>query len=83
MYGYEESGSTTTAFDMMVRNRVDRFHLAMEAFSIAEDSGVITAQVAAELHSKYKARLAAHKAYIVEVGDDPIDITNWTWQSRS
>lgn len=83
VYGYEESGSTTTAFDMMVRNRVDRFHLAMEAFSIAEDQGVITAQVAAELHTKYKTRLAEHKTYIIEVGDDPVDITNWTWQSRS
>jgi xylulose-5-phosphate/fructose-6-phosphate phosphoketolase len=83
VYGYEESGSTTTAFDMMVRNRVDRFHLAMEAFSIAEDQGVISAQQAATLHAAYKSRLAEHKAYITTIGDDPIEITNWTWQSRS
>ncbi|MCA9340439.1 MAG: phosphoketolase family protein, partial [Candidatus Saccharibacteria bacterium] len=35
VHGYEESGSTTTPFDMMVRNRVDRYHLAMEAFAKA------------------------------------------------
>ncbi len=82
VHGYEESGSTTTAFDMMVRNHVDRYHLAMEAFAIAEDEGVITAKEAKDLKETYEAKLAAHRAYIIEHGDDPLDITNWTWQSR-
>ncbi len=82
VHGYEESGSTTTAFDMMVRNHVDRYHLAMEAFSIAEHERVISAQEAKRLKELYEGKLAAHREYIIAHGDDPQDITNWTWQSR-
>ncbi len=83
VHGYEESGSTTTAFDMMVRNHVDRFHLAMEAFAIAEDQGVVTAAEAKRLRELYEGKLADHREYIIAHGDDPIEITNWSWQSRS
>lgn len=82
VHGYEESGSTTTAFDMMVRNHVDRYHLAMEAFAIAEDARVITAQEAERLRDIYQEKLESHRAYIIEHGDDPLEITNWTWHSR-
>ncbi len=82
VHGYEESGSTTTAFDMMVRNHVDRYHLAMEAFAIAEDERVISAEEARRLKTIYEAKLADHRAYIIEYGDDPLDITNWAWESR-
>ncbi|MFN3693124.1 MAG: phosphoketolase family protein [Candidatus Paceibacteria bacterium] len=82
VHGYEESGSTTTAFDMMVRNHVDRYHLAMEAFAIAEHARVITAQEAKQLRDVYQEKLESHRAYIIEHGDDPIEITNWTWHSR-
>jgi xylulose-5-phosphate/fructose-6-phosphate phosphoketolase len=80
VHGYEESGSTTTAFDMMVRNHVDRYHLAMEAFSIAEDERVITAQEAKRLRTLYEAKLHEHRQYIILHGDDPAEITNWTWR---
>jgi xylulose-5-phosphate/fructose-6-phosphate phosphoketolase len=83
VHGYEESGSTTSPFDMMVRNRVDRFHLAMEAFAIAEDQGVISASEARDLRQQYLTKLQEHQAYIIEHGDDPIEITNWSWHSRS
>ncbi len=82
IHGYEEVGSTTTAFDMMVRNRVDRYHLAMEAFSFAEKTGVIDAKIAKRLTKSLQEKLDEHRAYIVENGDDPIDITNWVWHSR-
>jgi xylulose-5-phosphate/fructose-6-phosphate phosphoketolase len=82
VHGYEESGSTTTAFDMMVRNHVDRYHLALEAFGIAEYMGIITAQESKRLRDLYHEKLEAHRAYIIEHGDDPVDITNWTWESR-
>lgn len=82
VHGYEESGSTTTAFDMMVRNHVDRYHLAMEAFSVAEHERVITAQEAKRLKELYTEKLRTHREYIIAHGDDPIEITNWTWQSR-
>jgi len=83
VHGYEESGSTTTVFDMMIRNKVDRFHLAMQAFALAEKARVASAKTVAELKTKYEALLSQHREYIIENGDDPKDITNWTWRSRS
>lgn len=77
--GYEEQGSTTTAFDMQVRNRTDRYHLAMAAVGAAQKEGVILQDRHDELIGKYKAILADHKEYIIEHGDDPEEITNWSW----
>jgi len=82
IHGYEEVGSTTTAFDMMVRNHVDRYHLAMEAFAFAEKQGVIDKKTATRLTKSLQDKLDAHHAYIMENGDDPIEITNWVWHSR-
>jgi len=83
IHGYEESGSTTTPFDMMVRNRVDRFHLAMEAIAKAAEMGVITNEVAQSHIADFQERLQAHRQYAIEYGDDPEEITNWVWESRS
>ncbi len=83
VHGYEEVGSTTTAFDMMVRNKVDRFHLAQEAFRCAVEAGVADEATVKQLIAKHEDFLAKHQAYIIENGDDPIDITNWIWESRS
>jgi xylulose-5-phosphate/fructose-6-phosphate phosphoketolase len=83
VHGYEETGSTTTPFDMMVRNRVDRFHLAMEALKQAAERGVITKDRANEIITTCKDTLRHHRDYIIEHGDDPVEITNWTWQPRS
>lgn len=81
--GYEEHGSTTTPFDMHVRNRTDRYHLAMEAFRVAEAEGLITLKTLAQLIEKYETKLREHRAYIIERGADPDDINNWTWTPRS
>lgn len=83
VHGYEESGSTTTVFDMMVRNRTDRYSLAMEAFAAAEAQGLITVTQKNALVKKYEEKLSNHRAYIVERGADPDEITNWVWQPRS
>jgi xylulose-5-phosphate/fructose-6-phosphate phosphoketolase len=83
VHGYEESGSTTTPFDMMVRNRVDRYHLAMEAFAKAAEQNVITETEAQSLISDFQEKLAAHRAYVIEHGEDLPDITNWVWRQRS
>ena len=82
VHGYEESGSTTTAFDMMIRNRVDRFHLAMEAIALASKAGVVNEELAKKLISTLQDKLTAHRDYIFENGDDPEEITNWIWKSR-
>lgn len=83
IHGYEETGSTTTPFDMMVRNRVDRYHLAIEAYEKARELGVLTKERAAALTAQYHEILGEHRKYIMEHGDDPADITNWSWHSRS
>ncbi len=83
IHGYEEHGSTTTPFDMFVRNKTDRYHLAMKAFEVAEHEGLITVHQREELIQKYEEKLAAHRAFVVEYGNDPEEITNWIWTPRS
>ncbi len=83
VHGYKESGSTTTPFDMMVRNEVDRFSLAIVAFKEAEIQGLITVAQKDALVKKYEEKLSNHRAYIVEHGTDPEEITNWKWEPRS
>jgi xylulose-5-phosphate/fructose-6-phosphate phosphoketolase len=73
--GYEEEGATTTPFDMVVRNRMSRYHLAAEA---VRRCGEASAEGAALL--AYCAdRLNAHARYIVENGVDLPEVANWQW----
>jgi xylulose-5-phosphate/fructose-6-phosphate phosphoketolase len=83
IHGYEEHGSTTTPFDMMVRNHVDRYHIAMEAFAVAEKEGLIKVEDLELLKAKYENKLKLHRDYISVHGDDPEEITNWVWELRS
>jgi xylulose-5-phosphate/fructose-6-phosphate phosphoketolase len=80
--GYEEHGSTTTPFDMFVRNRTDRYHLAIDAFRIAEAEGLLTKKKAEKLIETYEKKLSDHRAYAIEHGADPDEINNWTWTPR-
>lgn len=79
--GYEEEGSTTTPFDMQVRNRTDRYSLAMEAFEAALQEGVIDALTRTRLVAKYEEKLVLHREYIMQHGDDPQEISSWVWPS--
>ena len=81
--GYEEEGSTTTPFDMMVRNKTDRYHLAMEAFVAAEKQGLIKHDESQRLLSEYELKLSNHRTFIIEHGYDPEEISSWVWESRS
>jgi xylulose-5-phosphate/fructose-6-phosphate phosphoketolase len=80
--GYEEQGSTTTPFDMQIRNRTDRYHLAIDAFRTAETEGVITVKKRDVLIKKYETYIQEHRAYITEYGDDPQEISNWEWNEH-
>jgi xylulose-5-phosphate/fructose-6-phosphate phosphoketolase len=68
---------------MMVRNRVDRFHLAMDAFAKAAELGIIPDNEAHGLIASFQEKLAAHRAYVVEYGKDLDEITNWVWHQHS
>ncbi|MCQ4634773.1 phosphoketolase family protein [Shinella sp. CPCC 100929] len=73
--GFIEEGTTTTPFDMAVMNRLDRYHLAMEAIErlpalAARRPGLIAA---------LEAKLDAHHAYVREHGEDMPEIRDWKW----
>jgi xylulose-5-phosphate/fructose-6-phosphate phosphoketolase len=73
--GYKEEGTTTTPFDMVVRNDLDRFHLAADVIDRLPQLHVRAAYFKQEIHNK----LIEHKAYICQHGDDLPEIKNWKW----
>lgn len=77
--GYKEIGSTTTPFDMHVRNETSRFHLAMAAFDKLGRDGVIPFEEAQHLLVKYQAKIDANTAYIKQYGIDIPELDAWVW----
>jgi xylulose-5-phosphate/fructose-6-phosphate phosphoketolase len=77
--GYREEGTTTTPFDMLVRNHASRYHLIMQAIRLAAAYNPRVAAQANERVSQYEYVLAAHRDYIQEKGTDPDEIMNWQW----
>src|SRR3954470_610288 len=73
--GYREKGTTTTPFDMVVLNELDRYHLAIEA--IERIPGLQTKGAAAK--QAYQAKLTEHHRYVREHGEDMPDVKNWRW----
>jgi xylulose-5-phosphate/fructose-6-phosphate phosphoketolase len=73
--GFIEEGTTTTPFDMVVLNELDRFHLAIEA--IDRVPGLVTRAAGAK--QGFRDRLTAHKLYIREHGEDMPEIQGWKW----
>lgn len=71
--GYKEEGTTTTPFDMVVLNDLDRFHLVIDAIHRVPKLREIGDDVQAEM----LAKLHEHRKYIESVGDDMPEIKNW------
>jgi xylulose-5-phosphate/fructose-6-phosphate phosphoketolase len=76
--GYKEEGTTTTPFDMVVRNDLDRYHLVMDAVDRLPQLGSQVAYLKQELQGK----LIEHKEYIVENGEDMPEVREWRWKGR-
>jgi len=77
--GFKERGTTTTPFDMVMLNDLDRFHLVMDVIDRVDGLG----NRAAELRQRMvDARLDARR-YTREFGEDDPAITNWTWDHDS
>jgi xylulose-5-phosphate/fructose-6-phosphate phosphoketolase len=75
VHGFREEGTTTTPFDMAVMNELDRFHLALAVLRRVpglEERGHGLAE-------KIEGKLAEHKAYVCEHGEDMPEIRDWTW----
>ncbi len=76
--GYIEEGTTTTPFDMVVRNGMSRFHLAIEALHrvgrLQSKSG--------DLINYFNEKLDEHRRYAPAHGEDMPEICNWKWSGN-
>ncbi len=77
--GYKEEGTTTTPFDMVVLNDLDRFHLVMDVIDRVPQLGPRAAYAKQALIGK----LIEHKQYIREHGEDLPEVRNWKWSGRA
>ena len=73
--GYKEEGTTTTPFDMLMLNDMDRFHLVMDVI----DRVPRLVSRASRLRQQMVDERLRHRAYTREIGDDPPDVRDWTW----
>jgi xylulose-5-phosphate/fructose-6-phosphate phosphoketolase len=73
--GYKEEGTTTTPFDMVVLNDLDRFHLVMDVIDRVPQLGPRAAYAKQALQDK----LIDHKHYVCKHGDDMPEIAGWRW----
>jgi xylulose-5-phosphate/fructose-6-phosphate phosphoketolase len=75
VHGFMEEGTTTTPFDMVVRNKLDRFHLVESVLDYVPRAGAVY------LRQKLRDWLVDHEAYIRERGTDMPMIRDWTWSA--
>jgi len=73
--GYKEEGTITTAFDMTVRNEMDRFHLVIDVLERLD----ITSDDATHLKELMESKLNEHTDYINVHGIDMPEIRDWKW----
>ena len=78
VHGYRDQGTTTTPFDLVVMNELDRFHLALSAIESVPSMG----SRGSAAKSAFRSKLAAHKSYVDVHGEDMPEIRDWNW-SRS
>ncbi len=77
--GYKEEGTTTTPFDMVVLNDLDRFHLVIDVIDRVPSLGYR----AAGLKQRMRDALLQHQRYIVEHGEDMPEVWRWNWRWRA
>ena len=77
--GYKEEGTTTTPFDMVVLNDMDRFHLCEDVINRLPQLGSKVAYLKQGIFNK----LMEHKEYICKYGDDMPEISGWRWGGKS
>ncbi len=77
--GYSEEGTTTTPFDMVVLNKLDRYQLALDAIKrIPRFAHRVDMETA-----RYWTTMERHKLYISEHGDDMPEVRDWCWERQA
>jgi len=77
VHGFEEEGTTTTPFDMVVLNHLDRYRLALDAIHRVP-------RLASEVDAateRYWATMEQHKLHIAEHGEDMPEVRDWCWSA--
>jgi xylulose-5-phosphate/fructose-6-phosphate phosphoketolase len=77
--GFAEEGTTTTPFDMVVLNELDRYHLAIEAIERVPGLGI----AAAHVKLQFRDALIRHTHYVREHGEDMPEIRDWVWPNST
>ena len=77
MRGYKEEGTTTTPFDMVMLNDLDRFHLVMDVIDRVPGLATSAGHVRQLMVDK---RIEA-RAYTRAQGEDMPEVTGWSWPS--
>ena len=80
--GYIEHGSTTTPFDMQVRNLTSRYHLLIAVFERLAASGRIPKEEAQNIIIKYQKKIIENTEYAKNYGTDMTEINSWTWNGE-
>jgi xylulose-5-phosphate/fructose-6-phosphate phosphoketolase len=77
--GYKEEGTTTTPFDLTIRNGTSRLHIAIQAIQAASLINPVIAIKAVEKISQLQYEIRDYTRYIQANGTDPEKITSWRW----
>ncbi len=77
--GYKEEGTTTTPFDMVVMNDLDRFHLVGDVTDRVPELGASAAYLKQHLSEK----LMQHREYIQRYGEDMPEVRDWQWRAMA
>jgi len=77
--GYKEEGTTTTPFDMVVLNEMDRFHLVQDVIDRLPQLG----SRAAYAKQRIRNALIEHRQYINERGEDHPSVLGWRWGQKT
>ena len=75
VHGFIEEGTTTTPFDMVVRNQLDRYHLALAAIERVPSLGARGARA----RERFEDKLSEHAGYITQRGEDLPEVRDWVW----
>jgi xylulose-5-phosphate/fructose-6-phosphate phosphoketolase len=73
--GYKEEGTTTTPFDMAVRNDIDRYNLVNDVVDRVQK----LAPQAGYVKQAIRDKLVEHEEYIHRYGEDMPEVRNWEW----